>query len=1109
MRDAGVRAACLALLFVVAAGVGSAAAATPGVGWQVESIARPTSFVTTEADRYTVLATNVGTVETSGRVTVTIVLPVGVTTSATPTGEWNCQPEGEGHGEVTCATEEPVRPLTAAPPLEVLVKVEGAEPSGPVPGRVTVSGGVPGCGEGTAPPCPTASVKTETRIGAAAVPFELLEEGFDTPVLNSAGSPDTAAGDHPGGLETALAVSSLRGIANETHAFEVVPAENIKQVVVDLPPGLVGDPLAAPTCSLTALSNFGACSPATQVGKVYLVQPSKIEREVALFNVTPEEGYPAEFGAFLAKSLKRAGLLYAHVGAYPNYQTEVISGPIDRTIELQAVLSTFFGDPAALDGSPLSSVAFFTNPSDCEASGFTTTIRVDTWQHPGRFKPDGEPVLENEPNWKSFSSTSPPVTGCGALQFHPTFSLQPTTNAPNSPSGLKVELQIPQNEDPQGLATPPLKDVTVALPQGLDVSPSSATGLEGCSEAQFELSSSAPGSCPGASQIGEVTVHTPLLAEPVSGQVFLGTPECDPCSAADAQDGRMIRLFMQISSKRYGLAIKSPGRVRLDPASGQLVSTFEDLPQDPFSDLSFKFKEGPRAPLATPSACGEYRTATSLTPWSTPYTPTAQSSPPFTISGCEGNPFTPAFTSGTVGSQAGRYAPFVLNFSRGDSEQDLKALEVTLPPGLLAKLAGLAECGESEIAAAAADSGECPAASQIGTLAVTSGPGKDPFYTTGKVYFSGPYNGGPYGVVTVVPAVAGPFNLGNVVVRGSIRINPTTAQASVVTDAFPSILDGIPLQVRSVSVSLERSGYTFNATSCEPMGIAGKLASTGGATHEVSSLYQAAGCRSMPFKPSFSASTQGATSKEDGASLHVDIAYHGGPDYKVGEEEANFRKVDVQLPVELPSRLTTLHKACSEQQFAENPAGCPAASDVGTAVVHTPLLAFPLEGPAYLVSHGGAAFPDLVLVLQGGGILVDMTGSTDIKKGITYSNFEAVPDAPFQSVELKLPEGPYSVLDTQTPETNLCALTKTVTVSKKVTKRVDGKTKKVTEKVKKTEPESLVMPTSITAQNGAVFTQQTKIAVTGCPKTTAAAAKRSAKQARRAGAAHVEDARPR
>ena len=317
------------------------------------------------------------------------------------------------------------------------------------------------------------------------------------------------------------------------------------------------------------------------------------------------------------------------------------------------------------------------------------------------------------------------------------------------------------------------------------------------------------------------------------------------------------------------------------------------------------------------------------------------------------------------------------------------------------------------------------------------------------MYFAGPYEGAPFSLVIVTPALAGPFDFGTVVVRAALYIDPSTAQVTVKSDPFPRILDGVPLDIRDVSVDMNRSQFTLNPTSCATMAVTGEESSTAGSTAVLSDRFQAGGCATLPFNPSFTASTSGTASRAQGASLNVKLVASPG--------EANVGKVDVQLPSQLPSRLTTLRKACTEAQFNTNPAGCPAASDVATATVHTSILNVPLTGPAYFVSHGGAAFPELVLVLQGENVTIDLAGNTDIKGGITYSRFEAVPDAPFTSFELNAPQGPYSILGANLPASakySLCG-------------------------------QSLTMPTVLTGQNGAVVKQTTKLGITGCPPTRA------------------------
>src|SRR4029077_16112014 len=356
--------------------------------------------------------------------------------------------------------------------------------------------------------------------------------------------------------------------------------------------------------------------------------------------------------------------------------------------------------------------------------------------------------------------------------------------------------------------------------------------------------------------------------------------------------------------------------------------------------------------------------------------------------------------------------PFTLSLSRSDGEQSLAGITITLPPGLLGKIAGIPLCPEAN-----ANAGTCPEASLVGSVQAGAGVGPNPLFVGGKAYLTGPYNGGPYGFGGEVPAVAGPFNLGTVVVRQSLRIDPHTARVTDVSDPFPTILDGIPLRVRRVDVTLDRPGFTFNPTNCTPMALTGTVTSTQGASAQVSSRFQVGGCRELPFKPKFTVSTQANTSKKNGASLDVKVGYPQGA-------QANIRSAAVTLPKQLPSRLTTIQQACTEAAFAANPASCPVGSNIGVATARTPVLANPLTGPAYLVSHGGAAFPDVVIVFQGEGITLDLVGSVNIKKSVTSSAFASIPDAPISSFELKLPEGPHSGLAAVVPakaKGNLCA----------------------------------------------------------------------------------------
>jgi hypothetical protein len=1077
MATFGLVAAVVGVLGVSVA-CADAAAAEPAPAWRLYVTARPTVFLSADnayceedtgrltdgkCESYELLPTNVGSRAATGKMKLTETLPADMTLAQGPELEQSGSPEWEcstgtvaSRQVITCEGEGTVAPLSTAKPIIVGVTVAPSAAT-TVFNEAEISGG------GASP----VSTVTPTEVNSAPQPFRIVES--EALFRGPAGEPETQAAGHPAGFTASFVVSSNRREAPENRLLE--PVEDVRQIVTDFPPGLVGDARSTPTCPVSEASSnpnteLADCSPDTVVGTLAWAIPGGSETHLEIYNVVPEHGYPAEFAVYYP-ALQRTIYLYASlVGSGANAHVRVITGPQVgiKALTFSAISYTFYGDPNEYNSSPLVQQAFYTMPSDCEAPGLATTLYLDSWEHPGRLEADGQPDLSDS-NWKKSEAAMPPVAGCEKLQFHPTLTVSPTVTKPDSPTGLRANLEVPQSEAPHALATPPLKDATVTLPQGLVISPSSATGLEGCANDQIALEATGPGACPPAATIGEVTIHTPLLEEPLHGPVYVGSPECDPCSPSDASEGRMVRLFIDATSPRYGVTIKLQGRVSVNPATGQLTATFDEAPQQPFSSMEFSFKEGPRAPLATPGACGSYETSASLTPWSAPFTPTATSTGTFTIGPCEGGGFTPTFSAGTTSSQAGAYSPFTVMFSRQDREQDLSGVSVTLPPGLLGKVAGIPRCGEAE-----ANAGTCAAASQVGTATAAAGSGPEPLWQSGRAYLTGPYKNAPFGLSVVVPAVAGPYNLGNIVVRAAIYINPTTTQVTVVSDPLPQSIDGIPLRVKTVNVTVGTSGnFTFNPTSCSASSVTATLTSLQGGQANVSSPFEAANCAALPFKPSFTTATQARTSKASGASLTVRVL--------PGVGQANIAKVSLELPKQLPARLTTLQKACTEAQFDINPAGCPEASDIGVAKAVTPVLNTPLVGPAYLVSHGGAAFPDVEFILQGEGVTIDLDGKTQIKKGVTYSHFETVPDAPISSFETTLPEGPHSVFATDIPakdKNSLCGL-------------------------------ALSMPTTITGQNGAVFKQTTKAAITGCakakaltrPQKLAAALKACHKSARR------------
>jgi hypothetical protein len=900
------------------------------------------------------------------------------------------------------------------------------------------------------------------------------------------GKPYTQAGGTPYEFTTKVSLNSK--VVEFNHDRLLLPAGGSpKDIAVDLPPGLLVDPLAVPTCPIAVFDDpFQKCPASSQVGTVLLVMGGGFSTLGPLYNITPQLGRPAEFG--IATTSNVNFVIGGSVRTGEDYGLSAISSGIPEFATVTSATVTLWGVPAdpshdpqrglkcdwttpftgppeptvSCHGGGLSNgdrlVALVRMPTSCSGESLTGVGASDSWESPGALNANGSRDHTDLTNWKTATATMPAVTGCGSLSFDSSLVVQPDSDLAGEPVGLGVGLDVPQTDDPSLTATPHVRNVRVSLPAGMVVSPSAAQGLTTCKDDpgvdpnvvpnELGPSSLSPASCDPSSQVGTVHVTSPDLALPLDGQVFLGTPLCGPCSPADAQEGRLVRLYLQLVGEGSdGLTVKLEGTGSIDQQTGQVTTSFVDNPQLPFDHLTLSLGGGPRATLANPRTCGPASTGADFTPWSSPFTPDSMPSSSYEVTGCQPARFSPSFTAGTTSNQAGGFSPFTLAFGRTDTDGFLSGVQVRMPPGLLGMLSRVSLCGEPQAA-----QGTCGPESLIGHTQVLTGPGAEPFLVTGgQVFITGPYKGAPYGLSIVVPAKAGPYTLtgttgtGTVVVRAAINVDPSNAQLLVTADSLPTALDGIPLQLRVVNVAIDRPGFTFNPTNCDPLAITGTLSSPQAQEAQVSSSFQVTNCAALGFKPQFHVSTFGHTSRANGASLDAKLSYPNGAQ----GTQANIAMVKVDLPKRLPSRLTTLQKACPDRVFNTNPAACPAASRVGQAVASTPVLSRSLAGPAYFVSHGGAAFPDLVVVLQGEGVRVNLVGTTFISKaGITSSTFRSVPDVPVGSFELKLPQGPYSALASNG---KLC----------------DSK---------------LAMPTVFAAQNGLVIHQSTPIAVTGCPK---------------------------
>lgn len=934
---------------------------------------------------YQLTPRNTGAIASAGTVTVLDKLPAGLSTKALPSGEgWSCEPpsaaqehhnkeaklpEGAGMTSVKCTSSTAVNPDSDASAITIEANAEvGALSEGE---QLVNHALLSGAGASAAEAQPDVA-----SVSSSPAPFGV--HGFNARATGPAGETYTQAGGRPYAATTSFFFNTVPTYNAAEHSYEVLPAGNVKDVDVKLPAGFVGNPQAALRCSQAEFTSglkggpkpgVGSCPTQSQVGQaaIYFHEFGANPEPVAVYDLVPPAGVPAEFGFIFDNVPIR---LDAHViregGPDGEYRVGVLSADVNEIYGIFGVTLSLWGVPgeSSHDAERFKSLhqrgaadeegehAFLSNPTDClaqAANAPSTTIYADSWQQPGQVvDAQGDPRLP-EASWQEARATAPAVTGCGGLAFEPSFAFAPTL-APgesaqvDAPSGYTFDLAIPQNEAPNGLATPELKDANVTLPEGVVISPAGANGLAACAETgaeSIELESTEPGTCPDASQIGTVTISSQLLAGPLEGRLYVGQPECDPCSAADAEDGKLFKLY--IEAEGQGVRVKLPGRASVSTSTGRLTASFQNNPQLPFQSLQLKLKSGPRAPLATPQYCGSLTSYATFTPWSlsgtlgaaeilgTPaadlsYTAPSQVALDGGGGACPASlPFQPGFRAGNpAGSStaAGRYSEFEVVFERHDREQDLSRMTVQTPPGLLGKIAGVERCRGEEAA-----SGACPAGSQIGVATAAAGSGSEPYVVSGPVYLTEGYGGAPFGLSIVVPAQAGPFNLGDVVVRASIAVDPTTAALTITSDPLPQSRDGVPFRLKWVSVKVNRHdsagnpNFMINPTSCANQTVGASIVGApvkGGEASESaqrSAPFTVGSCGELPFKPIFTASTQAKTSKASGASLQVKIAVPGG--------SANVRQVQLQLPAALPSRLTTLQKACTEAQFAASPAGCP------------------------------------------------------------------------------------------------------------------------------------------------------------------------------------------
>ncbi|HEX3733543.1 MAG TPA: hypothetical protein VHU86_00160 [Solirubrobacterales bacterium] len=821
----------------------------------------------------------------------------------------------------------------------------------------------------------------------------------------------------------------------------------MRELVSVLPPGFAGNPFALPRCTRQEFEGFTPqCSANTQVGVLRANLPSLGGFLIGpMYNLVPPPGMAGQVGFSLAGN---NGLQDFSVITEEGPHHYSLRDEVSFPKEVTAVEATFWGVPAdpghdSLRGDQVGSGhnvpvpfvgphnAFLTLPAECSAP-LAFNGAVASKLSPGVF------VTETAYSLDPGGNPAAPL-GCASVPFSPKVAAQPTSRSATSSSGLAFELKLPNEglTSPGGIAETEPQKVEFDLPEGMTANPSFAEGIVTCSEAQYgseQLNTPAGAGCPEASKLGSVIAHSPLLDEPIEGSLYLAAPYQNKFHS-------LVAVYMVLRAPERGVMIKQAGEVRPNQNTGQLHTTFEDLPPLPFTDFNLYFREGARAPLATPKACGEYRSNAKLYPFSNPTVPTERSASFQIESGPNAGPcpsggtppFHPELRAGSVNNSAGKYSPFDVELSRTDAEQEITHFSIKLPPGVTGKLAGIPFCSDASIAAAKArertphggqeelDHPSCPAASEVGHTLVGAGVGSSLTYVPGKVYLAGPYHGDSLSIVAITAAKAGPFDLGTVVIREGLEINPETAEVFVDatgSDPIPHIVDGIPVDLRDIRVYVDKPNFVLNPTSCEPTSTASTVLGSGtnfiseadDRPVTVTTRYQAADCANLPYKPKFSLKLKGSTKRGGTPALTATLLPRPG--------DANSKKVSVALPHSEFLDQSHIRTVCTRVQFkagAGNGAQCPAGSIYGHARAWTPLLSEPLEGPVFLRSSEHP-LPDLVLALHG---LVDFdaVGRIDSVNGGIRNTFETVPDAPITKVVLEMQGGKKGLLENST---NIC-----------------------------------------------------------------------------------------
>ncbi len=1026
----------LVSFFLLAATAAAAAPASAAPAWRLDVLSNTTA-APGGVHTYSVQITNVGDATmnlATTPVTFSGSYPPGMTALTGPpfvdAARWDCSGLVVGAQTFGCQLASG----TIAPWGSRAFAVE-ATVAGGAAGVLTSSFAVAGGAPGIAP----ATRADPTRIDAVEPAFGV--DAFDGEVVDAAGVPFTQAGGHPPAASVSIDFNTITDPA--TLKGRLWPVEPVRNVLADLPPGLVGDPTAAATCTAAELANTASgllaealCPPDAQVGtalvRLHGIGNKTVWGPLPVFNMVPPPDVPARFGFNVAGTVV---LLDGELRSDGDYGLSVRVRNIPQGLAIAGTTLTFWGvpsdashdreracagkrapwenGPACTSGAPRR--AFLRNPTACTPPGvgLPVTVRLDSWARPGTFeqatfvshRPPGYPLAPSE--W------GPEVgpEGCAAVPFSPALSVEPGSAAAGAPSGFAFEVSLPQSDLPESVGQSDLRRAVVRLPVGVRVNPSAADGLQGCSVEQIGLDSLAPPSCPDGSRVGSLTIETPLLDSELTGSVYLASPRVNPFSSL---------LAVYLVARGPGLIVKLAGRVESDLLSGRVTAVFDELPQLPFSRVRIAFDGGPRAPLTNPPVCGAYAVEAELTGWSgavvavsasfamasdaagAPCPPDAAGGP-----GVGPRPFAPGFTAGVENPLAGGSSPFHVRLTRTDADEELAGLSMRLPRGLLGRLADVVLCGEGDAAA-----GTCPDGSRVGSVAAGAGAGPLPFWIRdGRVFITGPYRGAPFGLSIAVPAVAGPFDLGVVVVRAALFVGRRTAAVRVDADPLPTILEGIPLQLRDVRVAVDRPGFMVQPTGCAEKRVRGVLRAVSGRVVGASAPFAVAECSRLPFRPRLRLTIGARGRTRAGVSTPLTAVLTQRPG------EAGIRRVSVTLPRIVNARLGVVEDACMPAEFeaTRDPSAGPCAlARIGTAVAVTPLLRDPLRGGVYLVKRSDrpTGLPNIVVALRG-QVDFDLVGRVAIPEGVRLrAIFGAVPDVPISRFALRLHAGRQGVVGT-------------------------------------------------------------------------------------------------